>query len=451
MEGKELLLKCLNEIKKSQLSYKSEDLKVDGKNLYELLIELVDDISNFAYVSDKIIKYVLNESGISNAPYERDLLEARDLLLGKKEYNLKITLSDNYQTKLTKFQEQLCSLLDTLYPGIIDSENTKFKVKTLEDAINLNRLIIDFEFIESIVSNYDLIEFDNNMLNIMTYINKHNLNVMKIKRKNAPQFDIELIKKPKLDDYVLEILDKVGVLIDDLPNYLLSELKKANPKKIYKTFSLMKKNMAEKGGIMHLISKNNILCKLVILLYSSDEVILDIIKQITPSDEVVNINILKTLLNEVPSIFIEKNNDYFKPKYEDFKNNIELLKKYEINYPALIELCPLFFMMDNSIIEYTLDYLNKCGANEKKIINKCYKVLANDPSLLISNANILKKYSINLLDYFSNNENYSLLKVENLDSILDKMIKDKGEVVLGNFDLMNKLLIMYIKKGDVND
>lgn len=452
MEGKELLNECLEERKKEQLNYDNSSLIIDNRNMYELLVELVDDFDRFAYVSNNIIKYVLEEKGISNSSYERLLIEARDLLLGKKEYNLKIDLPEKYQDVVTKFQGYLCSILDKKYPGIINQENTKFKIKTLEDAIKLNRLIVDFEFVEQLVKDYDLVNFDNNMLKVMSYINKHNLDVMKIKRKNAPMFDIDLIKKPKLDDCVVEILDKIGVNISELPNYLLSELKKANSKELYNTFCLMKKNMAEKGGIMHLISKNNIICKLVILLYSTDEVILDIINQTKLTDNTINISILKTLLNKTPTVFLCKNNEYFKPKYNDFKHNLDILKKYKINYPALIDRCPLFFMMDSSIIEYTLNYLESMGSSPKKIINKCYKVLANDPSLLIGNVNILKKYNINLNNYFSDeNNSYALLKASNLEHILEKMIKDKGNDITQDINVVNKIFIEYIKEGVNHD
>ena len=63
-------------------------------------------------------------------------------------------------------------------------------------------------------------------------------------------------------------------------------------------------------------------------------------------------------------------------QFYNFINNIKLLKDIDVNYITLIKRNPLFMITESSVLEYTLDYLNKLGANKKDVVNRCYKTLA---------------------------------------------------------------------------
>lgn len=99
------------------------------------------------------------------------------------------------------------------------------------------------------------------MLQIMKYINRHNLAILKTPKKTTPAFDLRYIRRPKLDEKVLEMLNKINVDYKDLPNYLIGELKRADVNKLYETYNLVKKNRAEEYGILHLIKKKTFMLK----------------------------------------------------------------------------------------------------------------------------------------------------------------------------------------------
>ncbi len=101
---------------------------------------------------------------------------------------------------------------------------------------------------------------------------------------------------------------------------------------------------------------------------------------------------------------------------------------------------------ESSVLEYTLDYLNKLGANKKDVVNRCYKTLSIKPSLLIDNVKIMQAYKIDLINFFSsNNTNYNLLKMGNLEHKL-KVIKLISNVDFSDIDALNKLIIAKVYK-----
>lgn len=99
---------------------------------------------------------------------------------------------------------------------------------------------------------------------------------------------------------------------------------------------------------------------------------------------------------------------------------------------------------NHETLDYTLNYLKQCGADKKNIINRCYKILTINPSLLIDNVEVLKEHNIDLNSYFSpENTNYNLLKTANLDIKL-RYIEEHSSIKESNpvdYDLINKLLI----------
>ena len=73
---------------------------------------------------------------------------------------------------------------------------------------------------------------------------------------------------------------------------------------------------------------------------------------------------------------------------------------------------------------------------DKKVINKLYKTIYINPDLLFTNIDVLKNY-INIEDYL-NNDNYTLLKVNNLDKKISYIINKYN---VKTYDNITKCLI----------
>lgn len=443
-EGKILLY----EVIESKL-HKIADLDIspiicDNINLKELSSLLKEDKTNLSLVTDNILNKIIDANNVKNSSFTKNIVGARDLLLGKKEYNLKVKLTKEYEDAVKTFTKYLDNYLKTLNPEIVNKEDIIKKVNNLRKKVDNNLIINDFGLIEDLVKDYDEVNTDKNMLAIMKYVNDFNLILLKMKKKNAPVFDIQMIRRPKLDPSIKEVLDKFDMKEKDLPNYLLSELKKADPEEFIKTYNIVKKNKAENGGILHFLKKEDITNKLLLILYATEESIINVVESIKDSKGIIDVKLLKILINNVPTCFYIKNNAYFAPKYNDYISNISYLKELHVNYRALIQKNPLFMITSHETLDYTLNYLQQCGADKKNIINRCYKTLTITPALLIDNIEVLKEHNIDLNSYFSpSNTNYNLLKTTDLDLKLKYIenhssVKDSDPV---DYELINKLVI----------
>lgn len=453
-EGKILLYEIIEDKLHKITDLDTSSIECDNINLKELSILIKEDITNFYLVTDNILNRIVESTSIKNiSSFTKKAISARDLLIGKNNYNLKVKLSKEYENTIYSFIKYLDKYLNSINPEIINKEEIVKRIIDLRKKIDNNLIINDFDIIESIVKDYDEVNQDKNMLIIMKYVNEINLILLKMKKKNAPIFDVQMIRRPKLDQTIKDVLEKFGVKEKELPNYILSELKKADPSEFIKTYNIIKKNKAENGGILHFIKKNDVINKLLLLLYASEESIINVVNSIKETDGHIDINILKTLVNNIPTCFYIKNNTYFNAKYNDFIANINYLKELKVNYRALIQKNPLFMITNHEILDYTLNYLNRRGANKKNIINRCYKTLTINPSLLIDNVEILNRHNIDLDGYFSpNNTNYNLLKTNNLELKL-QYIEEHSNVSESNpidYDLLNKLLISKVY-NDANE
>lgn len=441
MEGKDLLLKIIEEKLHTLEQLDTESLKINDVPLITILNVAEKDIENFSNMSDEIIEQVVDLGNVKKANQLKSTLkQARDLLVGRRDYNLKVNLTPEYVEAIETFKDILKNKIESAVPGAINYESIEESCRNLQELINGEKIIHDFKMIEELVKEYNYLEFDNNMVIIMKFINNHNLSILKTPKKNAPIFDIQYIKRPKLDDRIKEILDKLEIDVRNLPNYLLSELKKCDAEEVYETFSLVKKNKAEDYGILHLINKENNLAKLVLILYATPTSVKEVVDSLKDAKGKIDIYVLKILVNQILSSLLSKSNIYFKPKYLDFMGNITLLKSLGVNYRALLNKCPLFMLSNNEVLNYTLNYLEQHGANKKKIVNKCYKTLALEPSILIENIDILVKNNIDMEYYFGDNANYNLLKVKDLEQKLKYLIA-KNNLTTLDIDLLNKLLI----------
>lgn len=448
--GQELLLNILDAKLKTLNEFNKDDVMCNGINLVDLVKSIEKNEDNFANVTNDVIDYVIENVSVKNPEnFKSNTIKVRDLLIGKRDYNLKVELNTEYKSTINTFVKYLNKILDKISPGVVDINELETSINRLKHSILNREIINDFDLIEDLLMEYDKGNYDLNLVSVMKFINVHNISILKTVKKNAPLFDINFIRRPKLNPQIIDILNRLEIDAKELPNYLLSELKKCDIEVFENTYNIIRQNKAEDGGILHLINKDNSLAIITILLYANETSIKSIINSIKDSKKSVDINILKILLNNIMTCFLVKNNEFYKPKYEDFIKNMILLRELNINYKSLINKTPLFMITDNKVLEYTLKYLEGYGANRKYIINRCYKVLATNPSLLIDNVEVLKKYNVDLEEYFSEkNKNYSLLKINNLEEKISDILKHTNKINIEplDYELLSKYIIGKIVK-----
>lgn len=448
--GQELLLNILDAKLKTLNEFNKDDVMCNGINLVDLVKSIEKNEDNFANVTNDVIDYVIENVSVKNPEnFKSNTIKVRDLLIGKRDYNLKVELNTEYKSTINTFVKYLNKILGKISPGVVDINELETSINRLKHSILNREIINDFDLIEDLLMEYDKGNYDLNLVSVMKFINVHNISILKTVKKNAPLFDINFIRRPKLNPQIIDILNRLEIDAKELPNYLLSELKKCDIEVFENTYNIIRQNKAEDGGILHLINKDNSLAIITILLYANETSIKSIINSIKDSKKSVDINILKILLNNIMTCFLVKNNEFYKPKYEDFIKNMILLRELNINYKSLINKTPLFMITDNKVLEYTLKYLEGYGANRKYIINRCYKVLATNPSLLIDNVEVLKKYNVDLEEYFSEkNKNYSLLKINNLEEKISDILKHTNKINTEplDYELLSKYIIGKIVK-----
>lgn len=451
--GQELLLSILDAKLKMINEFNKDDIMCNGINLVDLVKSIEKNDDNFANVTNDVIDYVIENISVKNPEnFKSNTIKVRDLLIGKQDYNLKVELNTEYKNIINTFVKYLNRILGNILPGVVDISELEKSVNRLKQNILNREIINDFDLIEDLLLEYDKNNYDSNIISVMKFINIHNIGILKTVKKNAPLFDINFIRRPKLDPQVIDILNKLDIDYKELPNYLISELKRCDAEVFTNTYNIIRQNKAEDGGILHLISKGNYLAIITILLYANETSIKSVINSIKDSKKAVDINILKILLNNIMTCFLAKNNEFFKPKYEDFIKNMVILRELNINYKSLINKTPLFMITDNKVLEYTLKYLERYGANRKLVINKCYKILAVNPSLLIDNIEVLKNHNIDFKSYFGeSNKNYSLLKITNLEEKISYILEHTNKVKTDplDYELLNKYIVSKIVKETI--
>ncbi|MDE6141882.1 MAG: hypothetical protein K2G03_04700, partial [Bacilli bacterium] len=209
-------------------------------------------------------------------------------------------------------------------------------------------------------------------------------------------------------------------------------------------YNLVKKNRAEEYGILHLVKKENFCAKIVLILYSSPESIKGVVDSVKDQDGIIDISLLKIILNNIMTAFFNRKNQYFRPRYYDYMSNVLMLKDLGVNYRELIKRDPLFLITDNEVLTYSMNYLEQKGISKRDIINKCYKNMANDATLIVENVDLLYKYNIDMSAVLANT-NYNILKVSKLGIKL-KYIAKKYDIEIKNENLaqINRLLISKI-------
>lgn len=91
-----------------------------------------------------------------------------------------------------------------------------------------------------------------------------------------------------------------------------------------------------------------------------------------------------------------------------------------------------------------MNYLEQRGINKKDIVNKCYKNMGNDATLIVENVDLLHKYNIDMNAVLTST-NYNILKVSKLGIKLNYIAKKYGlEINNDNLEQINRLLISKI-------
>lgn len=444
-EEKKLLYSIIEHKLDRVNSLNKADIIVDNVNLVDLLKSIIASPYNISAMTDIIIEKIANESNNHNNPnFANDITNLRNYLSHQISNNLKIELTPDQTKLVNQVIENLKDILENKGTIITNVEEVERQCNDLLRKLKKKELINNFDFIEEITKEYNIIDFDNNMLQIMKYINRHNLAILKTPKKTNTVFDLRYIRRPKLDEKVLEMLNKINVDYKALPNYLIGELKRADVNKLYETYNLVKKNRAEEYGILHLVKKENIYAKIVLILYSSPESIKGVVDSVKDQDGIIDISLLKIILNNTMTAFFNRKNEYFRPRYYDYMSNVLMLKDLGINYRELIRRDPLFLITDNEVLTYSMNYLEQKGINKRDIVNKCYKNMANDATLIVENVDLLYKYNIDMNAVLATT-NYNILKVSKLGIKLNYIAKKYGiEIKNENLAQINRLLISKI-------
>lgn len=447
-EGKEILLKALDSKRKSITGTHSSSLVFNGINLVQVAESLDNSIDNLSNVSDSVIDKIVTDNKLDDN-FKKKLLQLRDLLIGKRDYNLSIKVTKEYEEVFNTFKNCLVSNIEEKNPGIVGATSVLNVITEIRRQVSNNEIIKDFDSIEMLVEEYNKNNFDANMLKVVRFINEHNLSILDDKKEVIPSFDIKYTESPKLPPLIDEILEKIEVDYTKLDPKIIEELKKKDEVEFASIYKLIRKNKVEDYGILHLLKKTEKELRVVLMLYATQESIKGVVDSLKDEDGEVNVKLLKFALEHVISIFLDRENSLYRPKYQDYLANINLLKDLGINFKTLITRNPLFLLINNDVLSYTLEYAEAQGADKKKLINRCYKSLALDPSNVIQNIDILKGFGVDMEDYFKNcKDNYTLLKVHNLQKSINSIIMNYN-VNPDPFDYteMSKVLSGLVYKG----
>lgn len=447
----ELLLSIINSKKDELLKKKNETVYFNDIDLIKLYHQIEKKKDNIKNLDNDLIEEIVNSSSAKNKEkFINSIENIRDLYIGQEKYKLNVNFKPKFSKDISTFLDIMREYIESKNKGLIDLEEYLNSLDELLDKIVNNELIINFSFVEKIVNDYNAIDFETNYYKIMEYISMHNLAILKTPDNILPVVETKTIKSIEEDEDIKEIFAKVGCSYKDLTSEILARFVTVNRDILKNNFRLMSKNKAENYGILHLISKNNFKAKLIIMLYSDPETIKNVVDLTRDINGKINVPLLKSVCNNVATCFIKDDNDNYKPMYETFKKNIEMLKSLEINYPALIKNAPLFMIISPSDLSFTLNHLEEIGFTKKQVINKCYKTLAINPSLIVKNANFIKNTIVDFDKFISESKNYVLLKVESLEDYVKYLKKNDKETITYKCltNNLEELVVESLKDGD---
>ena len=424
----ELLLSIINSRLKELTDKDKIKVYYDDIDLVRLIKGIEENNDNMKYLTDSLIEGIISTSKVRNKEkFISQIKSIRDVFIGKQKYKLKVDFNPKYIKDINTFLALLRDYVEVSESGLIDNENYINELKELKEKMFSNELIINFSFIEKMLNDYNSVEFESNLYKVMEYISLHNLNILKTPESILPVVETKSIKTIDEDENIKAVLDKLEIDYKNLSSDLIGGLVTVNHEVFMDNFGLISKNKAENYGILHLFSKENYKAKLVVLLYSDVETIKEVVDLTKDVNGKINVPLLKSICNNVATCFIKNENQRYKPLFENFKKNMEQLKSLEVNYPLLIKNSPLFMVASASDINFALNHLAMMGFDKKQVVNKCYKTLSINPSLIVKNSNILKSKIVDLDMFIKESKNYVLLKIDNLEDKINFLVSQKKE------------------------
>lgn len=424
----ELLLSIINSRLKELTDKDKIKVYYDDIDLVRLIKGIEENNDNMKYLTDSLIEGIISTSKVRNKEkFISQIKSIRDVFIGKQKYKLKVDFNPKYIKDINTFLALLRDYVEVSESGLIDNENYINELKKLKEKMFSNELIINFSFIEKMLNDYNSVEFESNLYKVMEYISLHNLNILKTPESILPVVETKSIKTIDEDENIKAVLDKLEIDYKNLSSDLIGGLVTVNHEVFMDNFGLISKNKAENYGILHLFSKENYKAKLVVLLYSDVETIKEVVDLTKDVNGKINVPLLKSICNNVATCFIKNENQRYKPMFENFKKNMEQLKSLEVNYPLLIKNSPLFMVASASDINFALNHLAMMGFDKKQVVNKCYKTLSINPSLIVKNSNILKSKIVDLDMFIKESKNYVLLKIDNLEDKINFLVSQKKE------------------------
>ncbi len=424
----ELLLSIINSRLKELTDKDKIKVYYDDIDLVRLIKGIEENNDNMKYLTDSLIEGIISTSKVRNKEkFISQIKSIRDVFIGKQKYKLKVDFNPKYIKDINTFLALLRDYVEISESGLIDNEDYINELKELKEKMFSNELIINFSFIEKMLNDYNSVEFESNLYKVMEYISLHNLNILKTPESILPVVETKSIKTIDEDENIKAVLDKLEIDYKNLSSDLIGGLVTVNHEVFMDNFGLISKNKAENYGILHLFSKENYKAKLVVLLYSDVETIKEVVDLTKDVNGKINVPLLKSICNNVATCFIKNENQRYKPMFENFKKNMEQLKSLEVNYPLLIKNSPLFMVASASDINFALNHLAMMGFDKKQVVNKCYKTLSINPSLIVKNSNILKSKIVDLDMFIKESKNYVLLKIDNLEDKINFLVSQKKE------------------------
>ena len=435
-KGKELLIDIITSYQDKLSNQDDNKIIICGKDIVDILNNIKNDKYYFGNLTDELIDEIIRLNKYkSHFIFIKKLYQLRDLYLGKLDYNIEVIDKEDHTKTLNTFIELIYKIINK-DEAFVEKDQTLTRLNNLLGAIKYNEIINDQELIEVMVKEYNVTTFDQNMYDIMEYVSKHNVNILNDKTLEDTINISNELKISDVDTDIKDILNKLEINYNELSIEYKLLIKNTNKDTIKNMYELIKHNKVEEYGILHLIDRKNDIGKLALLLFSTKDTVKTIVDLFRDNNNDIDVKSIKNILNNILPAFLYKDNDFYKPAYRDFIANYRLLEKLEVNIASLLVKCPLIFIMDNEKLTNVLDLFNKYNVDSKKVINKLYKTIYINPDLLFDNIEVLKNY-IDIEDYL-NNDNYTLLKINNLDKKINYVVNKYN---VKSYDNITKCLI----------
>ena len=438
-KGKELLIDIIASYQDKLSKLEDTKIMIADQDIVELSNSIKKDKYNLGNITNELIDEVIKLNKYkTHLIFIKKLYQLRDLYLGKLVYNINVEDKEDYDKTYKTFVELLDNIIGK-DANVIQKELITNRINILIGAIKYNEIISDHELIEMITKDYSVKDFDHNMMLIIQYVSKHNVNILNDKSIEDTINLTNELKISTLDEEVRDILTKLEINYNELSIDYKLLIRSTHKEDIKEVYELIRHNKAEDYGILHLIDRKNEVAKLCVLLLSSPDIIKDVVDLFKDNNGDIDIKSLKIVINILLPVFIYKGNDFFHSCYANFINNYKIFKDLNINISGLLNKCPIIFIVNNEQLTNILEYFDKYKIDRKKVINKLYKVIANNIDVVINNVEVIKKYTD--IEEYLNGDNYNLIKVEDLENKIN-YIMNKYNVT--DIDDINNKLIEYV-------